>query len=490
MSYLRQLYGSSLGLLTDFYELTMAYGYWKSGMQDREAAFHLIFRENPFEGGYTIACGLAMAAEYLEHFHFDETDIAYLAGLRGSDGKELFSRDFLAFLRQMRLDCDIDAMPEGTVVFPQEPLIRVVGPLIQAQIVETALLNILNFQTLVATKAARVAMAARGEPVLEFGLRRAQGIDGGMAAARAAYIGGCAGTSNVLAGKLLGIPVKGTMAHSWVMCFDDELGSFAAYARAMPNNTIFLVDTYNTLEGVRRAVEAARWLRSEGFAFLGLRLDSGDFAYLSIEARRILDEAGFPEAAIVASGDLDEHIITSLKQQNAAIGVWGVGTKLVTAYDQPALGGVYKLSAIRQPGGSWQDRIKLSEQKIKTSTPGILQVRRFVDRGEAVADMIYDEREPPSGDCTIVDPADSTRRKTIAVGTHGSDLLVPIFRAGKRVGDIPGLDEARRRTAEQLALFHPGVKRFVYPHQYPAGLEAGLHGRKQEMILRQRGFAP
>ncbi len=489
MSYLARLYGSSLGLLTDLYQLTMAYGYWKSEVRDREAAFHLLFRENPFGGGFAIACGLATAVEYLERLRFDEDDIAYLAELRGSDGKSLFDPGFLRFLHGLRLECDIDAAPEGSVVFPQEPLVRVTGPLIQSQIIETALLNVINFQTLVATKAARVTAASRGEPVLEFGLRRAQGIDGGVAASRAAYVGGCAGTSNVLAGRLLGIPVKGTHAHSWVMCFDDELEAFMAYARAMPNNCVFLVDTYDTLEGVRRAVKAAEWLRSEGHELLGIRLDSGDLAYLSIEARRILDEAGFPQAAIVASNDLDEHTIDSLKTQGATIGVWGVGTRLVTGHDQSALGGVYKLSAIRKKGGEWQDRVKLSEQLLKTSTPGVLQVRRFVEDGRALGDAIYDVRFPVAGECTIVDPADSTRRKTIDPGTPSADLLVPIFRAGKRVYEVPPIEDSRRRMRDQLELFHSGIKRFLYPHQYPAGLELGLHERKTEFILQQRGFA-
>lgn len=489
MSYLARLYGSSLGLLTDLYQLTMAYGYWKSDVRDREAAFHLLYRENPFGGGFAIACGLATAVEYLERLRFDEEDIAYLAELRGNDGKSLFEPGFLRFLRGLRLECDIDAVPEGSVVFPQEPLVRVTGPLIQSQIIETALLNVINFQTLVATKAARVTAASRGEPVLEFGLRRAQGIDGGVAASRAAYVGGCAGTSNVLAGRLLGIPVKGTHAHSWVMCFDDELEAFMAYARAMPNNCVFLVDTYDTLEGVRRAVKAAEWLRSEGHELLGIRLDSGDLAYLSIEARRILDEAGFPQAAIVASNDLDEHTIDSLKTQGATIGVWGVGTRLVTGHDQSALGGVYKLSAIRKKGGEWQDRVKLSEQLLKTSTPGVLQIRRFVEHGRALGDAIYDVRYPMAGECTIVDPADSTRRKTIGSGTPSTDLLVPIFRAGRRVYEVPPIEDSRRRVREQLELFHSGIKRFLYPHQYPAGLELGLHERKTELILQQRGFA-
>jgi nicotinate phosphoribosyltransferase len=322
--------------------------------------------------------------------------------------------------------------------------------------------------------------------VLEFGLRRAQGPDGALTASRAAYIGGCAGTSNVLAGRIHGVPVKGTHAHSWVMCFDSELEAFEAYAEAMPNNCVFLVDTYDTLQGVRNAVEAGRRLRERGHDMIGIRLDSGDLAYLSVEARRILDEAGFPDAAIVASNDLDEGIIASLKEQGAQIGVWGVGTKLATAYDQPALGGVYKLSAVREKGEAWKYRLKLSEQAAKTSNPGVLQARRYSEAGRALADVIYDEESPPSGECVVVDTVDPTRRKAVPAGTPSVDLLVPVFRAGKRVHEPPPAEEARRRLSEQLRTFHGGVKRFVNPHRYPVGLEEGLHERKTEIILKAR----
>jgi len=428
--------------------------------------------------------------EYLERYRFDEKDLEYLAGLHGNDGKLLFEAEFLEFLGELRLSCDIDGVEEGTVVFPQEPLLRVKGPLVQAQLLETALLNLVNFQTLIATKAARVNQAARGEPVLEFGLRRAQGIDGALSASRAAYIGGCAATSNVLAGRLVGIPVKGTHAHSWVMCFEEEIEAFRAYARAMPNNCVFLVDTYDTLEGVRNAVKIGKWLRKEGHEMMGIRLDSGDLAWLSKEARKILDGAGFEKSAIVASNDLDEKIIASLKDQGATIGVWGVGTRLATAFDQPALGGVYKLSAIRRPGEPWQYKVKLSEQAVKVSNPGILQVRRFSEGQAAVADMIYDLEQPPGISCTIVDPVDHTRRKKIPTGAAAEELLLPFFRAGRRVYDPPSVDRARQRARLQLALFHNGIKRFVNPHQYPVGLESELHRRKTELILQARGVEP
>lgn len=484
------IYNQSLALLTDFYQLTMAYGYWKTGAGSKDSVFHLFYRKNPFNGGFSVACGLSYVVEYLENFRFDTTDIEYLASLTGSDGAPLFERDFLAYLQDLKFECDIDAVPEGTVVFPYEPMVRVQGPIIQCQILETPLLNIINFQTLIATKAARLCHATGGEPVLEFGLRRAQGIDGGIAGSRAAFIGGCAATSNVLAGKIFNIPVKGTHAHSWVMSFDDELEAFMAYAKSMPNNCVFLVDTYDTLEGVKKAVEVGHWLRSQGHEMIGIRLDSGDLAYLSIEARKILDEGGFPKAVIVASNDLDETIVASLKQQGSKIGMWGVGTKLITGYDQPALGGVFKLSAVRDPGGEWIHKVKLSEQAIKISNPGIQQVRRFHTATECMGDAIFDIKTDLTQGCVIVDPMDPTRQKKIPLGTPYTDLLVPIFRGGKRVYDLPPITEIQANTRQNLELFHPGIKRFVNPHQYPVGLEKTLHTLKTELVLKARGAKP
>ncbi len=486
MPYQMLPYNQSLALLTDLYQFTMAYGYWKGGVDSKEAVFHLTFRKHPFQGGFTIACGLQYVIDYLEHFQFDTSDIEYLASLKGNDNKPLFEQKFLSVLKDLRFACDIDAIPEGTVVFPHEPLIRVQGPIIQCQILETVLLNILNFQTLIATKAARVAIAARGEPILEFGLRRAQGIDGALAASRAAYVGGCTATSNVLAGKLFGIPVKGTHAHSWVMSFDDELEAFKAYAKAMPNNCVFLVDTYDTLEGVRKAVEVGKWLRGEGHEMIGIRLDSGDLAYLSIEARKLLDAGGFPKAVIVASNDLDETIIESLKDQGAMISVWGVGTKLVTGYDQPALGGVYKLSAIREPHGDWKYKVKLSEQSIKVSNPGIQQVRRYRSATENIADVLYDVNADLTGGCMMIDPHDLTRQKRIPGDTQFSDLLVPVFRKGRRIYDPPPLQQVKERVKQELNGFHAGVKRFVNPHQYPVGIEKSLYALKTDLILKSR----
>lgn len=486
MSYQKLPYNQSLALLTDLYELTMAYGFWKTGTGERESVFHLFFRKNPFGGGYTLACGLATIIDYLENFTFDESDLAYLSSLSGNDGKPLFDPAFLEYLKRMEFRCDVDAVPEGTVVFPNEPLVRVQGPVIQCQILESALLNAINFETLIATKAARICYAANGEPVLEFGLRRAQGFDGGLGASRSAYIGGCAATSNVMAGKLFGIPVKGTHAHSWVMLFDSEIEAFEAYADAMPNNCVFLVDTYNTLEGVKHAIEVGKKLRERGYEMVGVRLDSGDLAYLSIQARELLDAAGFTGATIVASNDLDEIIIDSLKDQGAKITVWGVGTKLATAYNQPALGGVYKLAAVRHAGGEWEYKVKLSEQQVKISNPGRQQVRRYFNSVENIADMIYNLDAPPRSDAVIVDQFDMTRRKHIPPETPYQDLLVPIFRQGTRIYDLPSIHDIRRQAQENLSRFHAGIKRFVNPHQYPVGLEKSLFDLKTELILKAR----
>lgn len=483
--------GETVALLTDLYELTMAYGYWTHGMFDRPAVFHVTFRTLPFHGGYAIAAGLDDVIDFLSRLRFADDDVAYLRSLRGDDGGALFEPRFLEALRTGTFTCDIDAVPEGTVVFPHEPLLRVRGPLGQAQIIETALLNILNFQTLVATKAARVCLAAAGDPVIEFGLRRAQGINGGLAASRAAYLGGCAATSNVLAGKRFAIPVKGTHAHSWVMAFADELTAFEAYADAMPNNCVLLVDTYDTLAGVRNAIRVGRRLRARGFDLAGIRLDSGDLAYLSAEARRMLDEAGFNRTAILASNDLDEHVISSLKQQGATITVWGVGTKLVTANDQPALGGVYKLAAIRNEAGTeWEYKLKLSEQPAKLSIPGMLNVRRFTESGRFVGDMIVDEIKLPqaSSPRVLVDPGHELRRKTISAQATSEELLVPIFREGRCVYPRPSLDDSRARTLAQLRQLHPASLRLLNPHEYPAGLELGLHERRMALAQQARSL--
>lgn len=475
-------------LLTDLYQLTMSAAYWKSGKSEQEAVFHLFFRRLPFTGGYAIAAGLADAVEYLRRFRFSAEDIAYLGTLKGNDGTPLFETGFLEYLRDLRMTCDVDAIPEGSLVFAHEPLMRIRGPIVQAQLFETALLNILNFQTLVATKAARVCYSAKGDPVIEFGLRRAQGPDGAVMASRAAYLGGCAATSNVLAGQRLGIPVKGTHAHSWVMSFDSELESFLAYAKAMPHNCTLLVDTYDTIDGVRHAIEAGKTLRAQGHDLAGIRLDSGDLASLSIEARALLDAAGFQNAAIVASNDLDEQLIESLKQQGATINIWGVGTKLVTCYDQPALGGVYKLGAIRGSDGEWDYKVKLSEQVVKISNPGIQQVRRFKVDGKFAGDCIYDTELPREGPWTVVAP-DDPLKQTRYPDNSGEDVLIPVFRAGKEVVELPALGAIRERTLSQLASLPDGTKRYLNPHIYPVGLEEGLHQKKLDLVKAARTAA-
>lgn len=480
-------WGRSPGLFTDLYQLTMAQGYFAGGVAETDACFHLSFRENPFGGGFSLACGLEQALDYLDALSFTHDDLAYLSTLEGNDGRALFSSEFLTYLEGFRFKGDVHAIPEGTAVFPHEPLLRVCGPIMMCQLVETALLNIVNFQTLVASKAARVCEAAEGDPVVEFGLRRAQGPDGGISAARAAYVGGCVGTSNVLAGQAFKIPVSGTHAHSWVMLFPSEADAFSAYARALPNNATFLVDTYDTLAGVRRAAEEGKRLRARGYEMIGVRIDSGDLAWLSCEARAILDEAGLASARIVASNELDEHLIASLKEQGAAIDLWGVGTKLVTAYDQPALGGVYKLSAIRHPGGEWEPRIKVSEQTAKVTIPGVLGVRRFFDEEGALAgDMIYDVESPPADEPQMIDPADSTRRKRFSEGERFEELLVPVVLGGKRVYDPPELSDIRARAREQVASLDPSVRRFLNPHGYPVGLERGVHALRMRLIVLAR----
>ena len=489
MKLTKDIYQTPLTLLTDLYQVTMAYGYWKSGTTEKEAIFNLYFRKNPFQGGYTVAAGLEYAIDFLENLSFGEDDLAFLRGLTGNDGKPLFEEGFLEYLAQMKFDCDIEAVPEGSIVFPNEPLLRVRGPLFQCQLIETPLLTIINFQTLIATKAARLVMAADGDEVLEFGMRRAQGIDGALAASRSAYIGGCSATSNILAGKLFNIPVKGTHAHSWVMSFDSELEAFETYAEAMPNNCVFLVDTYNTLEGVKKAIQVGKKLRDKGYEMVGIRLDSGDLAYLSIEARKLLDDAGFPNTRIIASNDLNELIINSLKkEQNAKIDIWGVGTKLATAFDQPALGGVYKISAIKNDDDQWDYKVKLSEQAIKVSNPGLLQTKRYYyDDGSAMADMIFDEDHIPENQAVIVDPLDITRRKAVSDSLKSKDLLVPIFRKGKLVYNQPSIEEIRNYAKDELKTFHPSIKRFTNPHGYPVGLEQNLYELKNQLIMKLRG---
>lgn len=486
MNLKKDLYLAPLGLLTDLYQLTMSQGYWKKGLAEKESVFCLYFRHPVFKGGYAISCGLHYVIDWLENFSFTQSDLDYLAGLTNPDRTRLFEPEFLYQLGKLSFTCDVHAVPEGRVVFPQEPLLRVKGPIWQAQLLETFLLNAINFQTLIATKASRICYAAKGDSVLEFGLRRAQGIDGGLSASRAAYLGGCSATSNVLAGKLFGIPVRGTHAHSWVMTFASEIEAFEAYAETMPGNAVFLVDTYHTLQGVENAIKVGRTLRARGYELAGIRLDSGDLAYLSIEARKLLDEAGFQETNIAASNDLDEYLIKSLKEQGAQINIWGVGTNLVSAWDQPALGGVYKLTALQSDSGEWQYKLKLSEQTSKINIPGILQVKRFKNSKAYLADMIFDEIMGYELPTIIIDQADFTKRKTIQADWESENLLVPIFEKGKCVYKKPSLDDSRRLAKEELEMLHPTIRRFENPHLYPVGLEENLFDKRAEMILKMK----
>ncbi len=464
----------------------MAYGYWKSGIHEHEAVFNLLFRKNLFGGNYAICAGLATAIEYLELYHFMDDDIAYLSTLETSPGSPLFAPEFLQYLSKLRLQCDIEAIPEGEVVFPHEPLLRIKGPLLQCQLLETPLLNIINFQTLIATKAARVCQAAKWEPVLEFGLRRVQGIDGGLSASRAAFVGGCAATSNTLAGKLYGIPVRGTHAHSWIMAFPTEIEAFEAYAAAMPDNCIFLVDTYNTLQGVKRAIQVGKWLQQQGKRFLAIRLDSGDLGQLSAAARKLLDHAGFQDTAILASGDLDEYAIADLKSKDAPISLWGVGTKMVTAYDQPALDGVYKLAAIRKPGAEWQYKLKLSENVGKISAPGLLRVRRYFTEQLSVADVIYDELLGIPDEFTVADLRDPSISYNIDRSLRYTELMQPIFKAGKLVYTVPSLIESRQNTVAKLQNFASDVRKMEHPIHYLVGMEPKLLNLKRSLIEKAK----
>lgn len=478
----------SLALLTDLYELTMAYSYWKKEMKEDEAVFHLFFRKMPFQGGFAVASGLHDVISFIEHYRFSTEDLDYLFTLKGADNTPLFEEPFLRYLSELRFACDLHAIAEGEVVFPYEPLIRVQGPILQCQLLESALLTLTNFSTLIATKAARVTLAAAGDGVLEFGLRRAQGIDGALTASRAAFIGGATATSNVFAGKMLGIPVRGTIAHSWVMAFETELASFQAYAEAMPYNSVFLVDTYDSLQGVRHAIEVGKWLKEHGRPFLGIRLDSGDLAYLSIEARKMLDGAGFIETQIFASNELNETLIADLKRQGAKVAVWGVGTNLVTGQTQSALDGVYKLSAFRRRGAKeWQYKLKLSERMSKVSNPGILQVRRFERHGgQYVADALYDIHSDLSYGCTIIDPLDKTHQRVLTKDLVSRDLLIPVFQKGELVYVEPSLQEIQEHAREELLKFDSSIKRFINPHIYPVGMEKSLYELKISLVEKIR----
>jgi len=486
MSYRLLPYRENLALFTDLYELTMAQVYWAEGMADWEGAFHYFYRTAPRGGGYSIACGLEMVVDYLCNLTFEAGDIDYLSRIPGADGKPIFRAEFLESLQRLEFKCDVDAVPEGTVIFPNEPIVRVRGPLIAAQVVETAILNLCNYASAIATQASRICWAAGELPVYDFSPRRAPGPDGSFTTTRSAYIGGFSGTSNIWAARHLGIPVqdvKGTMAHSMIMSFDSERAAFMAYARTLPNNCLFLVDTYGTVSGVQHAIEAGRQLRASGHELVGIRLDSGDLARLSRRARRMLDEAGFDRAAIFASNDLDEFIIRSLRMQGAAITALGVGMNLIV----PPLDGVYKLSAVRKPGCDWESKIKLSDQPAKISIPGMLQVKRFRAGNKNVADVIYDESRGIAAGAGMISLHDESKQmKLPPAGTVSGDLLVPIMRTGALVCELPALGQIRDYCRAELSYLPEGTRRFENPDEYRVGIESSLHRLRHDMILESR----
>ena len=463
----------------------MSYGYWKNNIHLRESNFSVFFRKNPFNSGYAVSCGLELIIDYLNNLKFTQSDIDYLSSLKSEDGVELFDEKYLEFLKSFKFSCDVEAIEEGRVIFANEPIINVRGPIYQCQLVESAIINIFNFNTLIATKASRIKFSAKDNPVLEFGLRRAQGIDGSLSASRASFIGGCSKTSNVLAGKLFDIPVSGTHSHSWVLAFDNEIESFKKYAEIMPNNCILLVDTFNTMNGIDNAITVAKEMELAGKKLLGVRIDSGDLAYLSKKARLKLDREGLDYVKIIASNDLDEFLIESLKNQNAEITVWGIGTKLVTAYDNPSLGAVYKITSMKNSNGNWEKKIKLSEQKIKINNPGVNQVVRFSKNGFFSGDMIFDIYSDVVRK-KMIDPNDSTRNKIFDDKYSEEMLLVKIFDKGKLRYKNPDLNIIKSKLINDLSMLDDSHKRLENPHSYPVGIEENLFLEKKEMILNLR----
>jgi len=469
----------NLTMMTDLYQLTMMYGYYKHGMQNNEAIFDLFFRRLKDDISYCIMAGTASVVDYIKNLHFAKEDIDYLRSL------ELFDEDFLEYLSHLRFTGEIYGMEEGTVVFPGEPLLRVKAPILEAQLIETTLLNLVNHQTLIATKASRVVSAAQGGAVMEFGLRRAQGADAGIWGARAAVIAGCAGTSNVLTGQMFDISVLGTHAHSWVMSFPTELDAFRAYARTFPDACMLLVDTYDTLKsGVPNAIKVFDELRAAGHEPVGIRLDSGDLAYLSKKARRMLDEAGYHKCKICASSDLDEYVIRDLLSQGAKIDTFGVGTRLITSLDCPALGGVYKMAA-EIVDGRMVPKIKLSENPAKLTNPGYKKVLRFYDKttGMAIADLIalHDEVIDETKPLTLYHPEERYKSMTIE-NFCIRELLVPIFINGELVYECPEVKESRAYCQQELSTFWEETRRIIYPHVYKVDISDRLYEMKRALI--------
>ena len=478
----------NLTLLTDLYELTMMQGYFETGNTDK-AVFDAFYRKNPCGGAYAISCGLDQVIDLINNLHFEDEDIDYLR----STG--FFRDDFLEYLRNFKFTGDIYAIPEGTIIFPKEPLVKVVAPIIEAQLIETALLNIINHQSLIATKAARVVHEA-GPGVMEFGLRRAQGPDAGIYGARAAVIAGCCGTSNVLAGQMFDIPVKGTHAHSWIMSFKTELEAFRTYAKMFPDNCILLVDTYDALEGVGHAIQVFREMREQGVKsrLYGIRFDSGDLAYLSKKARVMLDEAGFEDAVISASSDLGEYLINSLMNQGAQMTSWGVGTNLITSQDNPSFGGVYKLSAIIKEDGTVIPKIKVSENTEKVTNPGNKKIIRIYDKAnhKIKADVItlvdeqYNENQP----LTIFDPVDTWKRTFLPAGSYElREIMVPVFKDGKCVYQSPSVMEIRDYCSREKETLWSESMRLVNPQEVHVDLSKKLWTLKQDLLDGVHRFA-
>ena len=474
----------NLTLLTDLYELTMMQGYFRNMDRNETVIFDAFYRSNPNGGGYAIAAGLEQLIQYIKELHFAPQDIEYLAGLN------IFDKDFLDYLANFRFSGSIYAIPEGTVIFPREPIVKVIAPIMEAQLVETAILNIINHQSLIATKASRVCFAARGDGIMEFGLRRAQGPDAGTYGARAAVIGGCVGTSNVLCGQLFDVPVKGTHAHSWIMSFPDEYTAFKTYAEMYPSACILLVDTYDTLKsGVPNAIRVFQEMREAGVKLTnyGIRLDSGDLAYLSKKARKMLDAAGFPDAVISASNDLDEYLIDSLKVQGAAITSWGVGTNLITSKYWPAFGGVYKLAAIMDENGSFVPKIKLSENSEKVTNPGNKTIYRIYDRetGKIRADLIclVDETFSEDEPLLLFDPLEPWKKTKLKPGTYTlREILKPVFLDGKCVYESPRVMDIRDYCQRELSTLWDETRRLINPQEVYVDLSDKLYHIKIDLL--------
>lgn len=468
----------NLTLLTDLYQLTMTNGYFENNVHNDVVVFDMFFRKNACKGGYTIVCGIEQLVEYIENLKFSESDLDYLKTLN------LFSDKFLDFLRDFKFTGDIYTVEEGTVMFPNEPIIRIKAPLYQAQLIETALLTIINFQSLIATKASRVCFAAKGDPVFEFGLRRAQGPDAGTYGARAAIIGGCTATANVLAGKMFNIPVVGTHAHSWVQKFDNELDAFEAYAKIYPNNCLLLVDTYDVLKsGMPNAIKVFKELKAKGHKPLGIRLDSGDLDYLSKECKNMLTEAGFEDVRITASNDLDEYCISNLKSSGSPINSWGVGTKLITSSDSPSLGGVYKLVASYKDG-KYEPKIKISEDPEKITNPGYKKVVRIYNtQGHAEADLIMleDESIDTTKPLTIFHPVYKWKTKTFTNYTI-KELLKPLYINGECKYEKKSVIEIQEYTRNELNTLWREYKRLLYPQTYKVDLSEKLCTLKESML--------